>query len=133
GTERIVVSSLWDGRSYQELRQAVGLFARSLPLSGELPSHVPFDEAMRQLSEAVTEATTWGESFDPRTLPQDRADRPPFVRLAFERVDGWTRQTAHDVTVDVERVSAVVDRFALKLCVEVSANRFGGLWIAYES
>ena len=133
GAEQIVVGYLSDGRSYEELRQAVGLFARSLPLSGELPNDVPFDDVMRQLSEAVAEATTWGESFDPRTLPQDRGDRTPFVRFAFERVDGWTRQTAHDVTVEVEDASAAVDRFALKLRVEVGDGTLGDLAIEYDS
>jgi amino acid adenylation domain-containing protein len=110
------------------------VFARSLPLAGELSIDTSFGDAMRRLSDAVRDATTWGECFDTRRLQAGQSERAPFVRFAFEDVRATgARHVAQDVTFDVEDTEARVDRFVLKLCADAGAQAIGDVWLEYDA
>jgi len=131
--ESVAVSYLSDGRAYAELASAVGLFARSLPLRGDLPADVPFTEAMRRLGDSLREAKQWAECLDWRLVPQDRAGRTPFFPLVFERQDWHLRHAVEDVTFEIDDATACVDRFKLKLCCSGGPADLEDVWLEYDA
>ena len=59
GRERIVVASVADGRGFEELEGAVGLFARALPISLSLNRRDRFEVLVKTLHQALEEAREW--------------------------------------------------------------------------
>jgi len=128
--DSIVVGFMSDGRAYPELRTAVGLFSRCLPLAGDLPRDVPFDEAMSRLVHAVHKATQWGECFE---WPRESGETVPFVPLAFEHRELPGRPVAQDVVFEITETRACVDRFTLKICWESAGERLPNLRLEYNA
>jgi amino acid adenylation domain-containing protein len=56
GESDVVVGCEFDGRNFSELEDAVGLFARFLPIPGELNGHIRFGEHLAGLQRSVQEA-----------------------------------------------------------------------------
>jgi amino acid adenylation domain-containing protein len=131
--ETITVGYMADGRGYAELESAVGLFARCLPLSGDVSNDVPFVDAISQLASAIRDAKQWGECFDWRLIPQDRAGRTPSLPLVFEHQDWRARHVVQNVSFEIEEAWACVDRFKLKLCWSGSPEDFGDVWLEYDA
>jgi amino acid adenylation domain-containing protein len=132
-TSSVVIGYLTDGRGFAELEPAVGLFARCLPLRGNLPDGLPFTDAVQHLASAVSDAKRWGECFDWRTVPGDREGRPPFVPFVFEHQDRTIDPLTPDVVFTIDDLGACVDRFTLKLCCASSRSELQSLWLEYDS
>jgi amino acid adenylation domain-containing protein len=59
----ITVGYAHEGRSYEELRGALGRFARRVPLRARFSETLKFDELVRQVAEASAESRKWQEYF----------------------------------------------------------------------
>ncbi|HEY9810873.1 MAG TPA: amino acid adenylation domain-containing protein [Halomicronema sp.] len=59
----IIVSVSCDGRKYEELEPALGLFAKSLPLCSHLGEEFSFAEVLNQVQQNAHEAYKWEEYF----------------------------------------------------------------------
>ena len=68
GRAEIVVGTQTDGRSLAPLREAVGPFARYLPLRCRLEEHFGLRDAVHALGEAWRQAEAHQQSFAPETL-----------------------------------------------------------------
>ena len=133
GSDRVVVGYLSDGRSYAELERAIGLFARSLPLPGDLRLDVTFVDAMQRVADAVRQATQWGECFDWRLMLRDHTDRTPYAPLTFERQDAKYQHVVENVVFEIVEAEACVEPFKLKLCCPGDGGESWNTWLEYDA
>ena len=117
GRTDITVGALYDGRTFEGLDAAIGLFARYLPVELHLARGLAFADALRQVELATQDSYdrqnyfTWeaaqGVSADPAC--------PPFYSVCF---DFHRRAAAHDgggIRLSVEKLFSCIDRFKLRL------------------
>lgn len=62
--ETISVNCVFDGRQYEELQDAIGVFARALPLSSQFDEQQTFAEFAQQLEQRRREVIEWQEYFE---------------------------------------------------------------------
>lgn len=118
GQTQIVVGTLFDGRKYEELQSAIGLFASYLPISSQLDSDKPFSTMLATLKETIHAANTWQEyfSWEQITADDDEVSNFPF---AYEYVDGSAISfSAGGLSVSRVNESAVLDPSKIKLAIE---------------
>ena len=108
------------------------MFARCLPLRGNLPADVPFNEAMRRLGDSIREAKQWADASTGGSC-RDRAGRTPFFPLVFERQDWHLRHAVEDVAFEIDDATACVDRFKLKLCCSGGPADLEDVWLEYDA
>ncbi|HKH43175.1 MAG TPA: AMP-binding protein, partial [Thermoanaerobaculia bacterium] len=63
GRYEIVVGTLFDGRTFEELAEACGLFARSLPVSLRCGGGDPFRALVGEVRDALARAESWQDCF----------------------------------------------------------------------
>ena len=63
GDGDLTVGYEFDGRKYDELASAVGLFATALPIASHADPETSFQALVRQIENCITEAQQWQESF----------------------------------------------------------------------
>ena len=95
-----------DGRGYEELENAVGLFAKTLPVAARFEGNPRFREVIQEVRECVKNASEWQEYFEPASLSQP---------LQFSYSELPTKQTYGDVTFQIQRQEVCAERFKLKL------------------
>ncbi|HEX7317773.1 MAG TPA: amino acid adenylation domain-containing protein [Pyrinomonadaceae bacterium] len=117
----------FDGRNYDELSSALGLFARFLPIDAALTPDLPFPRLLASLDASLSEAQRWQEFFTHRTgapaaspdsAPGPRqSDAPPFFPFCFEFIeDGSPRIGVTDsLSFTLLRSRAYVSRFEVLL------------------
>lgn len=121
----ITVGVAYDGRNYEELQEAMGLFARHLPLQCYLEEASRFLDVAASVEEAARQAYRWQECFtwDDLPIPANDSEALPFFPICFEYVDKMPKLTANLVSFSILNQHAYFDRFKLKLsCVEVDAS-----------
>jgi amino acid adenylation domain-containing protein len=112
----LAVDTAFDGRSYDELRGAVGPFQKSIPVDCRLVAMSPFAELAARVSGAVREAAVWQDTFA-------ASDGDGRSAVAFEYEEWPTATTAAGVTFAVRRWSVCGDPFKLKLLASRGAER----------
>ena len=108
GRSTVVVGTAFDGRRHEELKEALGLFARYLPVSFAAAPGTSFAEAARDLAGTLAEQAEWQEFFV--WNGEGPTGEPPFFPFGFESV----RLGGGGLLV-MERCHACIDRFELKL------------------
>lgn len=105
-----------DGRLYEELQNAVGLYGRCVPLPCQLLPQITFPELLAQTAAAVSEALEWQDTFTWEHInwPQP-ADHPPFLPYSFHFADAYPQVADAGLTLTVVSRQAFVDRFHVKL------------------
>ncbi|HSF40046.1 MAG TPA: amino acid adenylation domain-containing protein [Thermoanaerobaculia bacterium] len=106
----ITVGVAAEGRNVPGMEEAIGLFARDLPLVWDLLGDLPFAEAVRRVRERLFELREWQQLFEPG------ADSFPY---AFEQVRLPEAVPAGGAVFRLDQVRAVADRFRLKLACTV--------------
>ena len=106
-----------EGRGYTELDQALGVFAKYVPLSCLIEDTARFSDLARQTEAAVAKATEQQEYFDWRQFEKMTANREgallfPFCFAFFEQPEAFT---ARGVTFTINSLSDNLDRFKLLL------------------
>ena len=114
----IVVSCLFDGRKYEELHRAIGLFSRYLPIHAQLEARTPFNQLVKQLEATMQEAAQWQESFDwPRQHPAaaETVSGGRFQPFAFEYMEASPPHTAAGISFSMVNQRALIERAKVKL------------------
>jgi amino acid adenylation domain-containing protein len=106
----LAVDTVFDGRGYDELRDAVGLFRKTIPVAGRLAGASPFAELAARVSGAVAEAAAWQDSFAV-------GDGEGRTAVAFEHEEWPAAAAAGGVSFAVLRWSVRTDPGKLKLLV----------------
>ena len=107
----IVVGKLYDGRKYEELQAAIGLFAKYLPIASRLQPDLSFNQLWQQVQASVREGDRWQDYF---TWQEYSKRGISFFPFCFE----FTEQIQPDtdiVTFNIYKEYVCVDRFKLKL------------------
>lgn len=108
-TTELSVGVAFDGRNYDELSDAFGLFGRTLPINAQLLSNQTLAELANALAVSVAEAARWQEYFNHASLT-------PFC-FAFEEATP-SIQVVNDLRFTLLQAHAYVDRFKVMLkCV----------------
>jgi amino acid adenylation domain-containing protein/non-ribosomal peptide synthase protein (TIGR01720 family) len=107
----VVTGVAFDGRKFEELEEAIGLFTTLLPLRSELPVDLAFEKLLQQTSEQQREARRWQEYFTWET-----GDNPElrFFPSCFEFLDHAQTYRASGLEFSVYESEACIDRFKIK-------------------
>jgi amino acid adenylation domain-containing protein len=99
GQTEITVARVFDGRKYEELHDALGLFARHLPVRARLDENTRLSEVVRQTSESISEIDEWQEYFDFEAAEGDAV--PGFLAVSFEFAEEARPHTSGGVTFSI--------------------------------
>jgi amino acid adenylation domain-containing protein len=117
GQRAFTVAVCHDGRTYEGLGAALGLFERYLPLCGELPARTTLLGLARDIAEAQRQAADWQDYFDV-TRVRPGAVGPRWFPFAFEEIAWPEPVRAGGLRVAAAELEATLTRHDLKLaCV----------------
>lgn len=117
GHAEVLVNCVFDGRKYEELRSAAGLFARSLPIPCSLGEDNRFSQVISKIAEARREAEGWQEYFTSEQETEvDSDDEPESIYSYGFEYHAWPApQAAAGVTFSIHTQYVCFDRFKIKL------------------
>ena len=121
GESGFVVGLACDGRTYEGLQEALGLFAKTLPVPCQLEEQLRFSEVLERTNGSAREAVEWQEYFNLEELPRLNSEIEPcrFFPVAFEFPNAETNYTEGDTKFSIQKQYSCFDRFKLKLsCVQ---------------
>ncbi len=121
--EEVVVGVAYTGRKFEELHDALGLFARHLPVHTTLDAALSLTELARQLHEQIDELAKWQEYFDGNASAATQSDEGAMhFPFCFEYTRPLGEYNAGDVTFAVESCSSGFDRYQIKLIGQPQAK-----------
>lgn len=115
--QSIVVGVEFDGRKYEELNEALGLFARCLPVQQDFADDPPFSKILEAVSESCRDAEAWQEYFNWDECFETNLEQNFFpVQFSFEQ---WpAREQAGELQFNFLRHFSCIEPYKLKLrCV----------------
>ena len=117
GTSSVVVGQLFEGRSHEELDDALGLYAKCLPVAGELHEHLRFVDIVREAKHATRDARLWQDYFtwDDNGPRKWSLGGIPYFRFGFEYNERSFPRTTAGLRFSIYSQRACVERFELKL------------------
>ena len=124
GQPEVIVGTVFDGRTDEELEGALGLFARHLPVRSRMEEGARLGEILRRLEEAKGEAFEWQECFVWEEAVGDlsNAGGGQFFPYCFDFVPEPAPVAAAGVIFSLYERRAIVDRFHVKLNCEPRAG-----------
>ena len=121
GQSDLVVGMACDGRTYEELKDTLGLLAKYLPLHCHLEENLQFSELLAQVNESVRDVLEWQEYFSWEHIGGAQGDStaPSFFSTSFAFAEQSAKYSAANVTFSLHKQHARTDRFKVKLsCVQ---------------
>ncbi|HET8844711.1 MAG TPA: amino acid adenylation domain-containing protein, partial [Ktedonobacteraceae bacterium] len=79
----LLIGTGYDGRKYQEIEKAVGLFAKSLPLLYQFPEKASYSELVHQVKERVQQGYKWQEYFSWQLIEAQKEGEELFCPFDF--------------------------------------------------
>ena len=107
GETSVTTGTYFDGRSDAALTEALGLFARYLPVQNKIVEDSRFSELLTKIDQAVHLGYDWQECFT--------ASSETYFPFCFDYDEQSTRYQSGDVTFSILRQRACIDRFKLEL------------------
>ncbi len=128
GESDFVVGLACDGRTYEGLQEALGPFAKTLPVQFQLEEQLRLSEVLERTNRSAREAVEWQEYFDSEQLTRLDAEIEPcrFFPVAFEFKDAEANHTEGATIFSIQKQYSCFDRFKLKLF----CPQRGGLLVA---
>jgi amino acid adenylation domain-containing protein len=108
--EQVVVSAAFDGRGFEELREAPGPFGLFLPVAAAVSPELPVADVVRAVAAAVAETRPWQDFH-----PAGEADAAPPTSAAFAWVPALPEAGGGGATFAADDVWVAAERFALAL------------------
>jgi amino acid adenylation domain-containing protein len=124
GLSEVITEYEHDGRKYEELKSAFGLFAKSIPLKTELRPKEPFSQLVSRVRENLGDLDKFQESFS-WTLSDGQDASGPDLPFVFSYHEFPASEMSGGVRFEVVRQEAMLDRCKLKLVVERRGKDFG--------
>ncbi|BAY91154.1 MULTISPECIES: non-ribosomal peptide synthetase [unclassified Tolypothrix] len=114
-----------DGHNYEELKAAIGLLAKYLPLTCELTEKSRFSDILNKLSASTTELTEWQESFAWEQIAETNQDNTeqPFLPFCFDFEEAANQYDTAGILFSIYQKSACIDRFKIKLACTRTHNQ----------
>ncbi|HVF56635.1 MAG TPA: amino acid adenylation domain-containing protein, partial [Pyrinomonadaceae bacterium] len=122
------VSVCFDGRKYEGLSEAAGLFAKYLPVGGECGERVSFGELVARVDLAYNEVYRWQEYY-PSEQGAGGAVSADGSRIGFDYVEWPTPFSVDGLSMTFTQLRGCAERFKLRLsCVRED----GGLRVEFH-
>ena len=111
------IGLICDGRRYDEMRGALGLFARSVPLICRCEDQLSFAELLDQTRDEITRVSAAQEYFvwPLDTQIENQNGRPHFFSVAYEYLEEADQERVGDLIFSLVRQTAITETFKLKL------------------
>ncbi len=121
------VGYVCDGRKYEELRDALGLFAKAVPVAGNLDGEMRFNKLLDQLHETTTTAYAWQESYQWQQNGTDagKLSAPFSPELGFEYTERPERFSERGVSFSIYQQYHCLEKFKLHLCCVCAGETIG--------
>jgi len=131
GQSEIEVGIAFDGRRAEEVEDALGLFAKYLPITCHLEEGLRFGELIELINKSLETARNWQEYFSWEQLVDSSGAelRPSFTPFCFETETPLQTFLAGDVSFAIFRQFACLNRFKIKLSY---AHRPDGLVVTFH-
>jgi amino acid adenylation domain-containing protein len=114
--QQVVVGTLCDGRKYDELRDALGFFAKYLPVSASLRDGSPFEEVLKQVADSMADVYRWQEYFEWQLISGGTGQR--FFPYHFDFEERLADFSTHGLTFSMSHQLSYLERFKIRLsCV----------------
>jgi amino acid adenylation domain-containing protein len=111
--ESSIIGATFDGREYEELKGAIGLLARQLPIGGRLDTADSFMNLINHMGQLVKETAKWQEYF---TWEQAGPSIDcPYLPFAFDNAACTMTIQVADLTFTLTDIQSDFDRYNLKL------------------
>ncbi|MEH1968903.1 non-ribosomal peptide synthetase [Nostoc sp.] len=120
GQSNLIVGLGCDGRNYEELKPALGLFAKYLPLAYHLQENDTFSNTLIQVNNLTEEILEWQDSFSWDAFPKTDGDdiEHSFLPFCFDFEETLTNYYAPQVEFSIYQHYVCFERFKVRLsCV----------------
>ncbi|WGV24584.1 non-ribosomal peptide synthetase [Halotia branconii] len=119
GIADMVVGNVCDGRPEEELQEALGLFAKHIPIHSRLDHSLKFSELLEQTALVQSRAYDWQECFNwEEVVETDTAIMGvPFLPFCFEFTEQFSSSFTEEVTFSLVQQYVCFDRFKVKLAM----------------
>jgi amino acid adenylation domain-containing protein len=122
GEPEVSVRCLFDGRKFEELRGALGLFAKMLPVVERFSGTSPFSKTLERVSRTLSEVQAWEASFNWDEVPfSEEISGTHDYPICFEYEEGEEEREYGGVRFSLEEHQSLVERF--KLCLTCERQR----------
>jgi amino acid adenylation domain-containing protein/non-ribosomal peptide synthase protein (TIGR01720 family)/FkbM family methyltransferase len=117
GESDFAIATEYDGRQHAETEEALGHFARSLPLPAQVDVGVSFCEVLERTARTVREMSRWQTffSWEQLELSGDARAPQPFLPFAFAFQPAGAPYTAAEVSFAVRDVWASGEPYRVRL------------------
>lgn len=126
GQNEIVIGMGCDGRSHEELQEALGPFMKYIPVRGVLQQGSTFKDFLRSLQDSVTQSLEWQDYY---TWNEPLGTPKPvdigYIPFCFEFEDILPSYGEPCLSFTLERVETFFDRFKIRLVFQRGADGFG--------
>jgi amino acid adenylation domain-containing protein len=116
----IVTGLTCDGRTYEGLADAVGLFAKKAPFVGVVREDLPFDDLLKRTAESMRDVFRHQEYFTWKQMTEEgaAAASQKIFPICFEFEEQTGGLAAGAFTLRIDRQAAITDRYLLNLKCE---------------
>jgi amino acid adenylation domain-containing protein/FkbM family methyltransferase len=116
--EEVIVGVAFDGRNYEGLAPALGLFTKYLPVRSQFAESLDFDKTLGPLAQVVRESHEYQEHFNAEKLgdPDETETAVPFFHFCFDYEQRPAAHAAGNVTFWIDKLCVYADRFKFRLC-----------------
>ncbi len=131
GQRQFVVGMACEGRTHQDLGEALGLFTKYVPLRCNLEAEFLVSDVLKRLVESTQDISEWQECFCWQQVLglRENGTGLPFCHCCFEFEEQPDQHLASGVSFSIYKYFACTDRFKIKLsCV----SRKGGLYLEFH-
>ena len=122
----IVVGTDFDGRTYEGLEEAMGFFARSLPIKSEFQGEMRFVEVLEALKQKTAETNEFQEYFDPESwteVADNELSTPDVFGFRFSYRQAPSAFGGADNEFRILQRATLTERFRVKLsCVHTDES-----------
>jgi amino acid adenylation domain-containing protein len=120
GQSDLIIGINFDGRNYEELKEAIGLFAKYLPICSNLEATQKFSNVLANVNQVLDEISQQQESFSWEKINESEDEFFPFC---FEYEETPSQYIAADISLSIVQHYVCFDRFKIKLsCLRKSDN-----------
>ncbi|MBW4506977.1 MAG: amino acid adenylation domain-containing protein [Scytonematopsis contorta HA4267-MV1] len=131
GVSDMVVGTICDGRTEEELQKILGLFAKYVPVCCHLEGRLQFHQVLEQIALAQNEAYEWQDYFTwEQILGADKVvNNVPFFPFCFDFEKQYYNVLANDkVTFSISEEYVCFDKFNVKLSFILKENSLKAEW-----
>lgn len=116
GRSEVITGVSFDGRNYQQLEDALGLFAKYLPIRSHLTDDCQISKLAEQIDESVRNASDWQECFSPELVERSNEEHlSPLFPFSFDFVEAFPAYSAGGIKFSLCNHYVCFDRFDVKL------------------